>query len=57
VLLLHSPFLFVFSLLTWGPTFVWMCLAEERDLLIRYGAAYQAYRERIGMFFPKRSTK
>jgi methanethiol S-methyltransferase len=57
VLLLHSPFLLSFSILTWGPTFVWMCQAEERDLLIRYGADYQAYRVRTGMFFPKRSRR
>ena len=41
--LLHSPFLVLFSAI-WIPVFVLMCRAEERDLLIRYGSAYEEYR-------------
>ena len=52
--LLQSPFLVVFSLI-YFPIFWLMCFAEEQDLLWRYGEAYVAYRQRTGMFFPKRS--
>lgn len=52
--LLHSPFLALFSFL-WVPIFALMCLAEERDLLIRYGATYAEYRERTGFLLPRRS--
>jgi protein-S-isoprenylcysteine O-methyltransferase Ste14 len=31
-----------------------MCLAEERDLVLRYGEAYEVYRERTGFLLPKR---
>jgi hypothetical protein len=34
--LLVSPFLVLYSF-AWVPVFVIMCLAEERDLAIRYG--------------------
>jgi protein-S-isoprenylcysteine O-methyltransferase Ste14 len=53
--LLHSPFLAVFSLI-YFPIFWLISFAEEQDLIWRYGAAYVAYRQRTGMFFPKRST-
>jgi len=53
-LLLHSPFLALFSFL-WVPIFVLMCLAEERDLLIRYGEAYAEYQRRTGFLIPRRS--
>ena len=35
---------------------VWyyMCRAEERDLLGRYGAAYEEYRRNVGFWFPRR---
>jgi protein-S-isoprenylcysteine O-methyltransferase Ste14 len=49
---LHSPFLALFSLV-WVPIFCAVCLAEERDLYIRYGEAYEAYRQSTGFFFPK----
>lgn len=52
-LLLHSPSLAVFSFV-WVPAWVWMCWAEEQDLLLRYGEAYEAYRQRTGAFFPRR---
>jgi len=51
--LLHSPFLVLFSFL-WVPIFVAVSLAEERDLLLRYGEAYQEYRQRTGFFLPRR---
>jgi protein-S-isoprenylcysteine O-methyltransferase Ste14 len=41
-LLLHSPFLAIFSLI-YFPIFLIMCLAEERDLLLRYGDEYAKY--------------
>lgn len=49
---LHSPFLAMFSFI-WVPVFVAMCLAEEKDLLIRYGKAYEEYRSRTGAFIPR----
>lgn len=52
--LVHSPFLVLFSFV-YVPVWYYFCLAEERDLLIRYGAAYEAYRERTGFWIPKRS--
>lgn len=51
--LLHSPFLVLYSFV-WVPGFVIMCWAEERDLLIRYGEAYAAYRARTGLLPPRR---
>jgi protein-S-isoprenylcysteine O-methyltransferase Ste14 len=51
--LLHSPFLVLFSFV-WIPVFVLASLAEERDLIIRYGQAYQEYRERTGFILPRR---
>jgi len=50
---LHSPFLVLFSFI-WIPIFVLASLAEERDLVIRYGQAYQDYRERTGFIVPRR---
>lgn len=52
-LLLHSPFLALVSTI-WIPVFVVMCWAEERDLLIRYGSAYEEYRRRVGLLIPRR---
>lgn len=54
--LVNSPFLVVFSFI-WIPVWIWWCFAEERDLLIRYGEAYQEYRQHTGMFFPKRKVQ
>lgn len=51
--LLHSPFLVLFSFL-YIPVWYYFCVAEERDLLIRYGAAYEEYRARVGFWLPKR---
>lgn len=50
--LLNSPFLVLYSIV-WIPIFYFMCVAEERDLIIRYGEPYTAYRKQTGMFFPK----
>jgi len=55
-LILNSPFLFLISFL-WIPVFYYMSVVEERDLIIRYGADYEEYRENVGMYFPKRSKK
>lgn len=49
---LHSPLLALFSLV-WVPIFCAACLAEERDLLIRYGEAYESCRRSTGFFLPK----
>jgi protein-S-isoprenylcysteine O-methyltransferase Ste14 len=50
---LHSPFLVLYSFV-WIPVFLLMVLAEERDLLIRYGQAYEEYRQRTGFLIPRR---
>lgn len=54
--LLHSPFLVLFSLI-WMPIFAWMCWAEEQDLIIRYGKAYEEYRGRTGFLLPRKKPK
>ena len=51
----NSPFLVVFSFI-WIPVWYWWCVAEEKDLELRYGQPYIEYRERTGMFFPKKSA-
>jgi protein-S-isoprenylcysteine O-methyltransferase Ste14 len=53
--LVHSPFLVLWSFL-YVPVWYYFCVAEERDLLIRYGAAYEDYRRRVGFWIPKRSS-
>ena len=52
--LLHSPFLVLFSFL-YIPVWIIMCLAEEKDLTIRYGVAYEEYRRSTGFLIPRRS--
>lgn len=54
--LVHSPFLAIFSFL-YVPVWYYMCVAEERDLLIRYGAAYEEYRAKTGFWLPKSNQK
>lgn len=54
--LVHSPFLAIFSFF-YVPVWYYMCIAEERDLLIRYGAAYEEYRAKTGFWLPKSSQK
>ena len=49
--LFHSPFLAIYSLI-FLPVFYWMCIAEENDLVIRFGKDYEDYMERTGRFFP-----
>jgi protein-S-isoprenylcysteine O-methyltransferase Ste14 len=51
---LNSPFLVLYSFL-WIPIFYIMCIAEERDLVLRYGEAYLEYRDRVGFLIPKRA--
>ncbi|MFW9816291.1 MAG: methyltransferase family protein, partial [Candidatus Thorarchaeota archaeon] len=55
-LILNRTFLFLFAFV-WFPVFYYMVVVEERDLVLRYGKAYEEYRERVGMFFPKRTKK
>jgi protein-S-isoprenylcysteine O-methyltransferase Ste14 len=50
---LHSPFLVLISIL-WLPVEYWMMRAEEKDLILRFGQAYEKYIEEVGMFWPKR---
>jgi len=52
--LCHSPFLVIYSFI-WMPIFYWMCVAEERDLALRYGQPFIEYQQRTGMFLPKRN--
>jgi protein-S-isoprenylcysteine O-methyltransferase Ste14 len=52
--LLHSPFLVLYSFI-WVPVFIIMSLAEEKDLLIRYGEEYADYQRRTGAFFPRKN--
>ena len=52
-LLLHSPFLFLFSFL-YLPVWVLMVQAEERDLVLRYGQPYIKYWRRTVAFLPRR---
>ena len=51
-LLAHSPFLVLFTFV-YIPVWYWFCVAEEKDLLIRYGQPYEEYRVRTGFWFPK----
>lgn len=53
--MLNSPFLAIFSII-WFPIFYIMCVAEERDLVIRYGEAYLKYRENTGFLIPRRGS-
>ena len=52
-LLLNSPFLALYSIVM-IPIFVSMAMVEEKDLLIRYGKKYAAYREQTGFIIPRR---
>jgi protein-S-isoprenylcysteine O-methyltransferase Ste14 len=55
-LILNRTFLFLVAFI-WFPIFYFMAVVEERDLILRYGEPYNEYRERVGMFFPKRIKK
>ncbi len=48
----NSPFLVLFSFI-WIPVFYLMCLAEERDLVVRYGQPYLDYQKQTGFLLPK----
>lgn len=50
---LHSPFLVLWSFI-YIPVFLLMSQAEEVDLLLRFGQEYEEYRQRVGVFGPKR---
>lgn len=52
-ILLHSPFLTIFSLI-YFPIFIMLCYSEEQDLLLRYGDDYAEYCRTTGAFWPKR---
>ncbi|MHA1902620.1 MAG: methyltransferase family protein [Candidatus Thorarchaeota archaeon] len=52
-LIVNSPFLFLYSFV-FIPLFYWFCIAEEKDLILRYGKPYLEYRERVGFLFPKK---
>ena len=53
--LVHSPFLVLFSFV-YIPVWYYFCIAEEKDLLIRYGKAYEEYCKRVGFWIPKRGN-
>jgi len=53
--ILNSPFLAIFSII-WLPVFYIMCVAEEKDLVIRYGEAYLEYKRNTGFLIPKRNS-
>lgn len=53
---IHSLHMAIFSIV-WIPVWYWWCIAEEKDLLIRYGDNYVNYMELTGRFFPKRSAQ
>ncbi|TKJ43343.1 hypothetical protein CEE36_04745 [candidate division TA06 bacterium B3_TA06] len=48
----NSPFLAIYSVV-WIPIIIWISLAEEKDLIIRYGDSYREYMELTGFFLPK----
>ena len=51
--LAHSPFLVLFTFL-YIPVWYIFYIYEEKDLLLRYGKAYEEYREKTGVWFPKK---
>ncbi len=53
-LLLNSPFLALYSIV-WIPIFTAIALAEEKDLLIRYGKKYADYQKKTGFVIPRRT--
>jgi protein-S-isoprenylcysteine O-methyltransferase Ste14 len=55
-LYLNSPLLALVSLF-YFPAFYYFSIAEERDLVIRYGQAYVEYKKRTPMFIPRRTNR
>jgi protein-S-isoprenylcysteine O-methyltransferase Ste14 len=49
---LNSPFLALYSFI-WIPIFVSISLAEEKDLLNRFGDKYEEYKQETGFIIPK----
>ncbi|NHZ71506.1 MAG: hypothetical protein GWP17_00240 [Aquificales bacterium] len=49
---LNSPFLVLLSFM-WIPLFYLMCVAEEKDLVVRYGQPYLDYQKQAGFLLPK----
>ena len=49
----NSPFLVLYSFV-WIPVMYIMCIAEEKDLILRYGEPYLEYRRHTGFLIPKR---
>jgi len=49
-LLEHSPFLMLFTTAVYLPIWYCFCIEEEKDLILRYGQAYEDYRQRVGWF-------
>lgn len=47
-LLAHSPFMTLLSFL-YLPVWYYFCIEEEKDLVLRYGKSYEAYRNRVGI--------
>jgi protein-S-isoprenylcysteine O-methyltransferase Ste14 len=52
-LLLHSPFLVIFSLV-YFPCFLLFCWAEDKDLILRFGDPIVEYIRNTPAFLPKR---
>lgn len=52
---MNSPFLALYSLI-WLPVFHLFCLAEEKDLHLRYGEPYAEYCQTVGRYLPKRKN-
>jgi protein-S-isoprenylcysteine O-methyltransferase Ste14 len=53
--LAHSPLLVLFTFL-YIPVWYIFYIYEEKDLLLRYGKAYEEYREKTGVWFPKKKS-
>lgn len=50
--ILNSPFLVLFSFI-YVPVWYYLCVSEERDLVLRFGEPYQKYQSETGFWFPK----
>jgi protein-S-isoprenylcysteine O-methyltransferase Ste14 len=52
---LNSPHLVLISLI-WLPIFYGICIAEEKDLVLRFGQDYRDYQQSTGRFWPRRAS-